>query len=396
MKKMMALLSVAVMLVGLCACTNEPETVQTTTTAPSVDATATDADIAKLDGLYAGRELYFGEMHSHADTGGNSDGKHTLDQWKAMMDRENLDFATIVDHDQLLHMTLDEWDNSMFIGGSEIGGTVKDSPSAKKKLHFNMLFSTVEEFENLLNMYPIELQYIPSGGLFDGSRDDWKVAELNELSNNIYEKGGLFVHVHPYLENYCLEAEDPLDYMFGDVMGLEVFRSYPDEDMNDEQNVKSYKLWTDLLALDKRVIATSGSDAHASLDGCRVCPGAIYSEEKNAELYLDYIRAGDVVAGPAGIRMTVGDTRMGGECSFAGQRLVLSTGAIHSYTYDATHTYRVDLYDDKGLVFSEEISGVDQEYFAIDADADAKFYRANVYDVTKQCIVAVGNPIWNG
>jgi hypothetical protein len=93
--------------------------------------------------------------------------------------------------------------------------------------------------------------------------------------------------------------------------------------------------------------------------------------------------------------MCVGDTQMGGEVSFAGQRLVVSTGKIHTKTYNQEHTYRVDVYDDQGLVFSEEISGVENEYFAIDANPDAKYYRANVYDVTDDKIIAIGNPIWN-
>ena len=32
---------------------------------------------------------------------------------------------------------------------------------------------------------------------------------------------------------------------------------------------------------------------------------------------------------------------------------------------------------------------------ATDADADSKFYRANVYDVTLNKIFAVGNLVWN-
>lgn len=393
MKKILSLTLAAIMLLSLCACAQTEAPEQTTTaapTAPAVDATATDADIAKLDGLYEGRTARFGEMHAHADTGGTSDGKFSLDQWKAHMAENEMDFSTIVDHKQTIHMRLPEWDNTMFIGGSEAGGPVMGSSATNNKIHYNMLFATVEEFETLLNMYPIEFQYF--SGHF--GYPNWTEEKMNQLSNNIYECGGLFVHVHPYLDG-CMVSDDPLDYMFGDVMGLEVFRGYNQADMNSEENQKAYKLWTDLLALGKRVYATAGSDAHSSLANVTVCLGTIYAEDTEAKTLLEYMRAGNCVAGPAGIRMCVGDTQMGGETSFAGQRLVVSTGEIHTKTYNPEHTYRVDVYDDQGLVFSEEISGVENEYFAIDANPDAKYYRANVYDVTDEKIIAIGNPIWN-
>lgn len=394
MKKLLSFILALIVVFSLCACANEPAPEQTTTAAtePKIDATATDADKTKLDSLYAGRTLRYGEMHAHADTGGNSDGKFTLDQWKAHMAENQVDFATIVDHKQTLHMKLDAWDSTMFIGGSEAGGAVLDSPAESNKLHYNMLFATVEEFEAFLNMQKYLLKFNFAGSFF--GYHDFNVERMHQLSNDVYANGGLFVHVHPYLDG-CMVSDDPLDYMFGDVMGLEVFRGYSLADMNSEENQKAYKLWTDLLALGKRVYATAGSDAHGTLNDVTVCLGTIYAEDTEAKTLLEYMRSGNCVAGPAGIRMCVGDTQMGGEGSFAGQRLVLTAGAVHSKTYNPTHTYRVDLYDDQGLVFSEEISGQELAYFAIDADPDAKYYHANVYDVTKECIVAVGNPIWN-
>lgn len=392
MKKILSLILVAVMLLSLCACANDAAPEQTTTVAtePKVDATATDADIAKLDSLYEGRTARYGEMHAHADTGGRSDGKHTLKAWKAHMQENGVDFATIVDHKQTLHMKLDEWDNTMFIGGSEAGGEVAGSPATNNTLHYNMLFATVEDFEALLYTHLVKFDYF--GDYF--TYPNWNVEQMHQLSNDIYANGGLFVHVHPYLDG-CMVSDDPLDYMFGDVMGLEVYRSYYGTDMNDEGNQKAYKLWTDLLALGKRVYATAGSDAHGSLNDVTTCLGVIYAEDTNAKTLLNYMRVGNHVAGPAGIRMAVGDTQMGGQGSFAGNRLVVSAGEIHAKTYNAEHTYRVDVYDDQGLVFSQEISGTEPDYFAIDAAPNAKYYHANVYDVTDEKIVAVGNPIWN-
>ena len=80
------------------------------------------------------------------------------------------------------------------------------------------------------------------------------------------------------------------------------------------------------------------------------------------------------------------------------------------------HDYRMDILDDKGVVFSSpvavektyhpvvfkngSIKGVDKItvkdcYFAIDVDDNATFYRAEIFDETKNVRIAIGNPIWN-
>lgn len=391
MKKIMSLILAAVMLLSLCACANDAAPEQTTeTTAPQVDATATDADIAKLDSLYEGRTARYGEMHAHADTGGKSDGKVTLPEWKFHMQINVFDFATIVDHRQTIHMGLEDWDNTKFIGGSEAATTITNRPDGKNYLHYNMLFATLEEFETLLKSYPLKFQYF--GDFFP--YPNWSEEELNQLSRDIYANGGLFAHVHPQADETYIVSDDPLDYFFGDVMGFEVFTGYRG-DMSYEPNLKQYDTWTKLIAMGKRAYATAGSDAHGSLDPVTRCLGTIYAEDTNAKTLLNYMREGNHVAGPAGIQMCVGDTQMGGQTSFAGNRLVVAAGDIYYQTYKEDHSYRVDVYDEQGLVFSQEISGTDLAYFAIDADPDAVLYRADVFDVTDNKIVAVGNPIWN-
>jgi predicted small lipoprotein YifL len=396
MKKLLSFILAMILVFGLCACGEKPPTEpeQTTTEpAPKVDATATDADKAKLDSLYEGREIRYGEMHAHADTGGNSDGKFTLEQWKAHMAENQVDFATIVDHKQTLHMKLDEWDSTMFIGGSEAGGAVMGSPATNSKLHYNMLFATVEEFEAFLGMQKYLLEFNFAGSYF--GYHDFNVERMHQLSNDVYTNGGLFVHVHPQANDTYMVSDDPLDYFFGDVMGFEVLTGYHAKDMKTESNLKQYDTWVKLLNLGKRAYATCGSDAHGSLVDVVACLGTIYAENTEAKTLLDYIRAGDFVAGPAGIRLSVGDGKMGDEVSFAGNRLVVAAGEVHYQTYKEDHSYRVDVYDDQGLVFSREISGKEVAYFAIDANPNAKYYRADVYDVTDEKIIAIGNPIWN-
>lgn len=392
MKKVIAIVLTVVILLGLCACANEPVAEQTTTE-PGMDVTATDVDIAKLDGLYTGRTAYHGEMHDHANTGGYSDGNNTLDEWKVMMEKEkDMDFAAIVDHKQMLHMYLDEWDDTLFIGGTEAGTEIVGSSATQTTVHYAMTFADPESFEKTLLAFPLQYQYIPSEDhttrYYYGK---FSVSEFNRLATTVLENGGFFTHVHPKSVNYMI-SDNPEDYVFTDYMGLEVLCSFYGN-MTADYNQAAYQLWKDLLALDRRIYATAGSDSHRLSN--LISLTTIYSHEKNARAYLDYVRAGNFTAGPAGIRMAVGDTQMGGECSFAGQRLVVSVGDFHSKAANPEHTYRVDLYDDRGLVFSQELTGMDTQYFAIDAEPEAKFYRAEVYDVTEGYQFALGNPIWN-
>ena len=118
----------------------------------SMEKSATGQDIDKLEGLYEGLKPYRGELHDHAATGGSSDGKQSLEVWKAYMKHLQMDFAAIVDHKQVLHMRLPEWDNMIFIGGSEAATTITDREGVK--LHYNMIFADPEGLEAVLHAFP--------------------------------------------------------------------------------------------------------------------------------------------------------------------------------------------------------------------------------------------------
>ncbi len=393
MKKVLSLLLCFVMLLSLAACANSPDVDQTTGES-NVDLTATDADSAQLEKLYAGRVAYQGEFHDHAKTGGTSDGRKTLAEWKKTMEQKDMDFADIADHKQVLHMRLEDWDNSMFIGGSEAGTTILDANTdLSSAIHYNMLFSDPESFESVLYKWVEEFLYIP--GVNDHFQyPNFTKAEMTALAKDVYDAGGMFVHVHPKKDTLTeyMVSDDPLDYYYGDGMGLEVLCGYWGG-MESKSNQNGRQLWMDLLNMGKRVYATSGSDSHNESN--LVSLATIYSDKKDAAAYLGYARQGDMTAGPVGIRMCVGDTATGGTTAFAGKRLVVSVGDFHSQACDPTHTYRLDIYNEEGLVGSQELKGTETAYFALDAQ-DCKYYRAEVYDVTDGRIIALGNPIWNG
>ena len=386
-----------------CATPVETQPTQTEPEATLPLGAVTETDIAFLEQAYAGRTAAHGEMHDHAATGGTSDGKQDLSTWISVMKELDMDFATIVDHRQALHMELPEWDDTIFIGGSEPMAMPKDLNAATyNKLHFNMIFTDPQDLIRTVETYD---QRYPGTGFnhFIDENGEWHFAylygktgptkaQMAELIQIIKDNNGMFVNVHPKSANYIV-SEDPMDYWFADGTGLEVFYGYGGYAPSREVTLKNYKLWTDLLAAGKRIWATAGSDKHNMPNTDALT--TVYTSEKKADAYLERFKVGDFVCGPVGIRMAIGEATMGGATSFEGKRLVFGVGDFHSSAYDPTHTYRVDLMDDKGIVFSKVLDDPTQmTYFAVDAQ-DVAFYRVVVYDTTTFYLHALGNPIWN-
>lgn len=379
----LAALLLAMMMLTACSAAPAETTAATQPTEPSAPAAqmfATEDEAAQLDKLYEGRVAYQGEFHDHAATGGKSDGKNTLTEWVTNLKSCFMDFAAILDHKQTLHMRLPEWDNSIFIGGSEAAASIKDSKAETKSLHYNMTFATPEPLEEILVAFP---EYKFDGTHF--SYPGFTTARFQELIAMIQEKGGFFSNVHP---KQTMKSDDPLDYWFADRTGIEVFY----QDMANEKTEANYKLWTDLLALGKKVYATAGGDGHRLPDFYALT--TIFSEKQDAATYLNHVRAGDFVCGSVGIRMAIGDTTMGGECDFTGKKVIFSISDFHPYVFKENKTYRVDLINEKGVVYSQQIHANTPAYFAVDAE-DCDFYRVEVYDLARKYRIALGNPIWN-
>lgn len=340
-------------------------------------------DIARIDALYAGRKPFYGELHDHSACG---DGKNTLAQWKTGMEALGIDFATIVDHRQVEHMYHRDFIDGMFLGGTEPGTRITDMPEETGRMHYNMLFADPKPLEQLLLEFP---EYGFEGNVTDRFKYPRFTRErFTLLVQRVLDKGGFFVHPHPCS---LMESDDPVDYWFADNTGLEVIYAYRDT-RDGEKTQKNYAIWLGLLAAGKYVFATSGCDEHRMPSDKAL--STVYAYRRTSQSYLDQLRKGDFVAGPVGIRMCVGDTVMGGKCAFEGQRLVLKVGDFHRCVYDANHTYRVDLFAGSKRVFKKEITCYEDAYFAFNAK-DVPFYRVEVWDVTLNSRLALGNPIWN-
>lgn len=332
---------------------------------------------------YQGCSVYHGELHDHSNSGGTSDGKRTLAEWVEQMKMLQMDFAAILDHRQIRHMYQPEWKDGLFISGTEPGTRITDSKAAVKDMHYNILLPHRDELAKLLAEFP---EYEFTGGV-EGHfvYPTFTTERFGELIDAIKTHGGLFVHPHPTL---IMQSDDPCDYWFRDETGIEVFY----EDMASEHTVKNYQLWTALLAAGKRVWACAGCDEHA--DASTGALTTIYAEEKTNAAYLAHLRRGDFTCGPVGIRMCIGETVSGGTCSFENQKLIVAVGDFHPSAADAEHHYRVDLLDDQGVVCSKPIDCNTMTWFSVETQ-NVRFYRAEVFDETRNLRIAIGNPIWN-
>lgn len=190
---------------------------------------------------------------------------------------------------------------------------------------------------------------------------------------------------HPRAVSY---GPDPLDWWFRDEIGIEV--TYLT--LTSGYTQMNYELWTTLLKNGARMWVCAGGDRHSCAHDWALT--SIYAEEKNSACFISHLRKGDFTAGPIGIQMCVGETPMGGKCSFDGQRLVIGIGKFHKSVRNPEHQYRMDIWNEEGIVYTQEISCEEPTYFAMDTE-DCNFYRVEIYDVTRDLRIALGNPIWN-
>ena len=395
MKKILCLLLSLVIVFGMVACGGNGEGSGSGT----ANYTATEEDKAALEQLYSGLQVHHGQLHDHAKTGRRSDGKATLAEWKAGMPAVGMEYVALLDHRQTDHMYLPEWDPTLFISGTEAMTYINNYDARYNKFHYNMIFNNVSDMETVLNNHM--MTYMFMDGVFEYK--PMSSTEFTQIIQEVLASGGYFVIPHPAQTAMEIApegvtswvSEDLLQYYFCDGIGYEVFyHIYEKQTQRDEQTQLNYGIWTGLLALGKKVYASAGSDVHNQPTDRGL--STVYSSQKLDTAYIEQLRKGNYTAGPVGVRMNIGETTMGGTGDFSGKRVVFSVGDFHTNFADPSHTYRVDLVSDTGVVFSQKIVPGETQYFAIDADESAKFYRVEVHDENLDySLLALGNPIWN-
>ena len=370
---------------------------------------ATREDQIALEAVYIGTTVRHGDYHGHSATG-FGDGKNTLTEWMAEMDRLKIDFATIVDHRQTIHMHDPNFKADYFVGGSEPGTRIVDSPARSANFDYSMVFSDPAKFERMLEKWRDVNQLWREEG-YPGYRfrstyreEGLTTAQFRELMQDVYNAGGVMVLVHPKHQGY-LTSDDPLDYYFGENSALEISNGLrlsngDGGNMCAPSNEKAYQLWVALLALGKKIWASAGCDSHRLPNASALT--SVYTVLDYREDYMAALRSGNTAPGWVGIRMQINGTPMGGKTDFTGQRLVFSVGDIYTGdaveedpVYQSNHSYRVELYKGSDVIMESVIDPTKMNYFAVDCERDAKFYRVVVWDDTAATRVGVSNPIWN-
>lgn len=333
--------------------------------------------------LYENTSVFHGELHDHSASGGTSDGKCTLSEWIERMNALEMDFAAILDHRQIRHMYLPEWSDGLFIPGTEPGTLITDSVARNQHMHYNILLSDRNELNKILSEFP---EYEWSGGI-EGHfvYPTFTRERFGQLIDAVKAHGGFFVHPHP---KQLMDADDPAQYWFRDGTGIEVIYM----DFESEHTKKNYALWLELLKAGKRVYACAGGDLHAQCTNRALT--TLYAKEKTSSAYLHELRRGNFTCGQAGIRMTIGDTVMGGACDFVGRTLTASVADFHKSVFDPACTYRADIITDKGTEASFPVSPDKSFFFSMECE-NCAFYRIEVFNETEGTRIAIGNPIWN-
>jgi len=369
-----------------------------------VDYAATTDDQALLTNIYSDWNVYYGDMHAHADDDARIDETQALTQWKQDLIDNNLDFAASLDHKQTNHIDNTVWqaNKNLFLYGTEAGTNISDiSGSGSKELHYNMLFNTQAQLTAVLDAFESKYQRNDGTTYVYG---DFNKTDFGSLIAKVKQVGGLFVIPHPTAKHtYNLVMEAPFsdnldDYYFGqDFIGFEVIYT----SLTDEHTVAGYKAWKELLADGRKYWATAGSDIHGSLtvpDNPNVAQKAltsVYAAAADSEAYMEQLTKGNFTAGSVGVKMCIGNAAMGAECDFTDKRLVVEIGDFHEYVAREGHKYRVDIITDKGVIYSQEIGLTGNAPIALDTDEDYQFYRVEVIDENDARRIAYGNPIWN-
>ncbi len=348
---------------------------------------AKNRDMSVLDALYAGRHIYRGDLHMHTKCGGTSDGSQPMSEWPAKMDKLGVDFVVIVDHKQMRGFFLPEWDEERFVMGTEPAGIIAGLNAPRNgmvELHYNMLFPHKYGLAMVLANFP---EFAFKGDELTGSFKYFKASRERyfELFDYVKSIGGMIVHAHP---KTMLVSDDPLDYYFGEHSFIETIY----DTVYTAATRNNYKLWQNILALGKHVYASGGSDSHT--DTKNTALAAFYTEKRHSSLFYERMRKGDFNVGSMGIKMCIGEHPMGDETAFE-NGMILSLRVCDYFDRDAKENtvYSLRIFTDEGLAFESDFDGSETQELQLEVKK-RRFYRADVYDKTNECVVAISNPIW--
>ncbi len=347
-------------------------------------STVKDANFTQLEALYAGRKPYHGDFHTHTNSGGSSDGNTPLSEFIEQIKAHGLDFAAIVDHKQMRHFFLPEWDEKYCICGTEPGLSISDRPGIGGKLHYTMIFPDKTGLAKVFEAFP-EFE-------FTGTKEEGRYIyhkfnskRFCELGEYIWSIGGLMSHAHP---RQVMVSDDPMDYYFGDHVALETVH----ENVNSFSTKQNRDLWISLLKMGKRVRTHGSSDTHREAKNCAIT--TVYAPKHHSTDIFNTIRSGDCTAGAVGIQMSIDDCVMGGHLPYRdGQQLLIKVGHFYPALKKADTVYCLKVYTDRGLAYASEFNGEMPQELALPVQKRS-YYRVEITNESDNLIVALSNPIW--
>ena len=347
------------------------------------------ADFIALDVRYEGKRAYRADQHMHTDCGGTSDGTYPMNKWVAEMDRLGIDFVFVVDHRQMRGFFLPEWDTDRFVYGTEPGGSISNLKAARKgsgtsAFHYNMIFRNKYDLALVLANFP-EFKF--KGDELTGKfgYPGFTRERFDELVAYIHKIGGMVVHPHP---TDVMSSTDPSDYSFGEHTYFEtLYATY-----SYKGSFRNYDMWVRMLDAGLHVYTAGGTDTHSAPSNKVV--STMYCKERTGTAAFDCMKSGDYTVGAFGMKMCIDGKPMGSELVYRdGMKLTLRVDDLFMPTHSDGTAYELRVYTDQGLAYAAMFDGKQPQALSLEVQK-RRYYRAEVYDLTHNCRVTVGNPIW--
>jgi len=344
-----------------------------------------ESDFAQVEALYSGRNAYHGDMHAHTDSGGTSDGATPLAEFAKQLKALKVDFAAIVDHRQMRHMFLPEWDDTLFICGTEPGTSIVEEGREPRStdMHYVMLFQHPTDLARVMAAFP-EFEYTggPDGHFKYPKFTPERLAELARFCRGL---GGAFSHAHP---KQLMASDNPLHFYFTDAVILETLNT----NANSYGSLQNLRLWESLLKMGKRMHTVGCSDTHTVATDRALT--TVYARERKGAAYLREIREGDCTSGAIGIKMAIAGARMGSSLPYReGLTLEIAVDDFFENAFLPDTVYCLKVYTEKGLAYASEFNGKQPQHLAI-AVQQRSYYRVEVTNESDGFIVGISNPIW--
>lgn len=309
-----------------------------------------------------GSGWYRGDFHAHSL---HSDARWDISDLVAFAKRQNLDFVTLSDHNTV---------------------------SGLAELHS---FASHE----LLTIGALELTTFYGHALALGLNEwtEWRVNPPNgkpqtiqQLAQNVEEKGGVFIMAHPMSEGdpWCSGCHwGYAEMMPGTANIIEVWNSSWEGTSHNEAALQLYYSW---LNLGYKLVATAGTDIHSpSKANHSLGFNCVYAQDLSTPELLKAIRQGHLYL-TNGPRLELNAQTKNGTLYLMGDN-VPESDAVITLTWDDCHNHDIRLIVDGKL--HKKIASGKSGFEQLNLDLPARWLSTEIRDA-KGDLRALSNPIF--